>query len=133
VRWTLTAGGDDERYATMVRTEDSAGVIDSGGMGGPKLWGSDRLNVYSAVRPDRGPRAIVVRCDPSIDHLIVVYEDGTEADMVNCGEVDGLRFGVLLVAPEVRLREVVGTDQNRAVIDRFDLRGHGTPGPGTDR
>ncbi len=40
VRWTLTARGDDENYVTMLRTEDSAGVIDNGGMGGPKLWGS---------------------------------------------------------------------------------------------
>ena len=131
VRRTLRAGGDDESYATMLRTEDSAGVIDSGGMGGPKLWDSDRLNVYTGVNPDRGPRGIVVRCDPSIDHLSVVYEDATESDMIACGEADGLRFGVLLVAPETQLREVVGTDHNGTVIDRFNLRGHHPPGPGT--
>ena len=124
VRWTLRAGGDDDSYMTMLRTEDSAGVIDSGGMGGPKLWGSDLLNVYSGGNPDRGPRAIVVRCHPSIEHLGVVYEDGTEAEMVAILEVDGLRFGVLLVAPQERLREVVGTAGDRTVIERFDLRGH---------
>ena len=57
----------------------------------------------------------------------------TEAEMIACGEFDGLRFGVLLVAPEARLREVVGTDQNRAVIDRFDLRGDEAPGTGPNR
>jgi hypothetical protein len=124
VRWTLRAGGDDENYMTMLRTEDSAGVIDNGGMGGPKLWGSDLLNVYSGGNPDRGPRGIVVRCHPSIEHLGVVYEDGTEVEMVATAEVDGLRFGVLLVAPEARLREVVGTTGDRAVVERFDLRGH---------
>jgi hypothetical protein len=125
VRWTLRAGGDDENYGTMLRTEDSTGVIDSGGMGGPKLWGSDLLNVYSGGNLHRGPRGIVVRCNPSIEDLSVFYEDGTEAELVACGEVDGLRFGVLLVAPEARLRAVVGTDQERTVVERFDLRGHG--------
>ncbi len=119
VRWTLSAGGDDASYATMLRTEDSGGVIDSGGMGGPKLRGSELLNVYTGVNPDRGPRSIVVRCDPSIEHLSVFYDDGTEAEMVACGEVDGLRFGVLLVAPEVRLREVVGTGHDRQIIARY--------------
>jgi hypothetical protein len=124
VRWTLRAGGGDEHYMTMLRTEDAAGVIYSGGIGGPKLWGSDLLNVYSGGDPDRGPRAIVVRCHPSIEHLGVMYEDGTEAEMVETAEVDGLRFGVLLVAPEERLREVVGTAGDRTVVERFDLRGH---------
>ncbi len=124
VRWTLRAGGDEGNYSTILRVEDDAGVISGGGMGGPKQWGSDLLNVYSGGNPDRGPRGIVVRCDPSVEHLSVFYEDGVEAEMVTCGPVDGLRFGVLLVAPEARLREVVGTDQDRAVIERCDLRGH---------
>ena len=67
---------------------------------------------------DRGTRGIVVRCDPSIDHLGVVYEDGTESDMVACGEVDGLRFGVLLVAPETqsaRWPEPTTTEQSSTV------------------
>ncbi len=124
VRWTLRVGGDGGNYSTMLKVEDDSGVISEGGMGGPKLWGSELLDVYSGGNPDRGLRGIVVRCDPSVEHLSVFYEDGTEAEMVTCGPVDGLRFGVLLVAPEARLREVVGTDQDRAVIERFDLRGH---------
>jgi hypothetical protein len=124
VRWTLRAGGDEGDYSTMLRVEDDAGVISGGGMGGPKLWGSDLLNVYSRGNPDRGPRGIVVRCDPSVEHLSVSYEDGTEAEMVVSGEVDGLRFGLLLVAPGAHLREVVGGDKDRTVIERFDLRGH---------
>ena len=55
VRWTLRAGGSDENYSTMLRTEDAAGVIDNGGMGGPKLWAPQRLNVYSGGNPDRVP------------------------------------------------------------------------------
>jgi hypothetical protein len=31
VRWTLSAGGSDQRYGTTLRTEDTDGVIDSGG------------------------------------------------------------------------------------------------------
>jgi len=124
VRWTLRAGGDEGDYSTMLRVEDDAGVISQGGMGGPKLSGSNLLNVYSGGNSERGPRGIVVRCGPAVEHLSVFYEDGAEAEMVTCGPVDGLRFGVLLVAPEARLREVVGTDQDRAVIERFDLRGH---------
>jgi len=124
VRWTLSTGGVDERYGTTLRTEDSAGVIDGGGMGGPKLWGSNLMNVYTGANPDRGPRGIVVRCDLSVRNLSVRYEDGSEQVMVDCGEVDGLRFGVLLVAPETQLRELVGADQDGAVIERFDLRGH---------
>jgi len=124
VRWTLRAGGDEGDYSTMLKVEDDTGVISQGGMGGPKLSGSNLLNVYSGGNHEQGPRGIVVRCDPAVEHLSVFYEDGAKAEMVTCGPVDGLRFGVLLVAPEARLREVVGTDQDRAVIERFDLRGH---------
>ena len=57
VRWALKAGGNDESYSTVLRTEDAAGVIDSGGMGGPKLWAPQRLNVYTGGNPGRGPGA----------------------------------------------------------------------------
>ena len=55
VRWALKAGGNDESYSTVLRTEDAAGVIDCGGMGGPKLWAPQRLNVYTGGNPGRGP------------------------------------------------------------------------------
>jgi hypothetical protein len=110
----------------MVRIEDASGLISEGGMGGPKLWGSNLLNVYSGGDTNRGPRAIVARCGPSVEHLILSHEDGTQAELVPCGEgeIDGLRFGVLLVAPEARLRELIGVGQDGTIIDRFDLRGH---------
>jgi hypothetical protein len=111
---------------TVLETQDASGATASGGMEGPKLWGPELLNVYSGGDPHRGPRAVVVRCDPSVEHLSVVYEDGTATEMVHCGEFDGLRFGVLLVAADARLREVVGADHDRAVTQRFDLRGHDT-------
>jgi Clp amino terminal domain, pathogenicity island component len=126
VRWTLEAGGSDESYSTMLRTEDAVGIIDSGGMGGPKLWGAQRLNVYSGGNPERGPRGVVVRCDPSIVRLVLVQEPGLEMDLTRCGDgvVDGMRFGLALVDPSVHLREVVGSDSDGAVVERFDLRGH---------
>jgi hypothetical protein len=125
VRWTLTAGGSDDSYSTMLRTEDAAGVIDSGGMGGPKLWGTARLNVYTGGNPERGPRGVVVRCHPSIVRLVLVVEPGVEMDLNPCGneEIDGLRFGVILVEPATPLREIVGYDSGDAVIERFDLGG----------
>ena len=110
VRWTLTAGGNDDSYSTMLRTEDAVGVIDSGGMGGPKLWGTARLNVYTGSNPERGPLGVVVRCHPSIVRVVLVAEPGVEMDLNPCGneEIDGLRFGVILVEPATRLREIVG-------------------------
>ena len=64
VRWTLTARGDDENYVTMLRTEDSAGVIDNGGMGGPKLWGSDLLKVIPAATPIEGHEGFSCAANP---------------------------------------------------------------------
>ena len=126
VRWALKAGGNDESYSTVLRTEDAAGVIDSGGMGGPKLWAPQRLNVYTGGNPGRGPRGVVVRCDPSIVRLVLVQEPGLEMDLTRCGDdvVDGLRFGVALVDPALRLREIVGFDHAGHIVERFDLRGH---------
>ena len=65
-----------------------------------------------------------MRCQPSLEHLGVVYEDGTEAEMVANPEIHGLRLEVFLVAPEARLREVIGTTGDRTGVERFDLRGH---------
>ena len=126
MRWALKAGGNDESYSTVLRTEDAAGVIDCGGMGGPKLWAPQRLNVYTGGNPGRAPRAVVVRCDPSIVRLVLVQEPGLEMDLTRCGDgvVDGLRFGVALVDPALRLREIVGFDHAGHIVERFDLRGH---------
>jgi hypothetical protein len=133
VRWTLSAGGGggDDSYSTMLRTEDASGVIDSGGMGGPKLWGTDRLNVYTGGNPERGPRGVVVRCDPSIVRLVLVAESGVEMDLNPCGGevIDGLRFAVALVDTDTRLREIVSYDSRGSVIERFDLRGHDASWP----
>jgi hypothetical protein len=124
VRWTLTAGGRDDSYATMVRTEDADGIIDSGGMGGPKLWGGDRLNFYRGVNSDRGPRSVAVRCDPSIVRLVLVLEPATELELTQCGDgvIDGLRFGITLVARDAQLREIIGFDGDGSVVERHDLR-----------
>ena len=124
VRWKLTAGASEGNYTTMLRTKDASGVIDSGGMRGPKLWGTDLLNVYTGRNPDRGPRAVVVRCHPSVEGLSVVFADGSEAEMIACGEADGLRFAVLLAAPEIRLSEVVGRNRDGEAVAHFDLPGH---------
>ena len=75
-RWTLTAGGSDKRYGSTLRIEDDYGVIDGGGMGGPKLWGSDRLNVYTGGNPHKGPRGVVVRCHPSVARILLVKRPG---------------------------------------------------------
>ena len=64
VRWTLTAGGDDENYVTMLRTEDSAGVIDNGSMGGPKLWGPDLLKVIPAATQIEGDEGFSCAATP---------------------------------------------------------------------
>ena len=126
-RWTLTAGGSDDRYGSMLHIEDDHGVIDGGGMGGPKLWGNARLNVYTGGNPRKGPRGVVVRCHPSVERILLVWEDGTSTDITACNgdTVDGLRFGVELVPRDARLREVVGV-ANGEVVERFDLRHHDT-------
>lgn len=126
VRWTLSAGGDDGNYATMLRVEDDGGRISGGGMDGPKLWGSDRLNVYTGGNPDRGPRGVVVRCAASIQHIMLVLEDGASTEITACGGevIDGMRFGVSLVPPDSRLREVIGVAGDGTVVERFELRHH---------
>jgi hypothetical protein len=125
-RWTLTAGGSDERYGSTLRIEDDYGVIDGGGMGGPKLWGSDRLNVYTGGNPHKGPRGVVVRCHPSVARILLIWDDGSSADITACNGdiVDGLRFGVQLVPADAHLREVVGLAADAEVVERFDLRHH---------
>ena len=126
VRWTLSAGGDDHSYSTTLQVEDDGGRTSGGGMGGPKLWGSNRLNVYTGGNPDRGPRGVVVRCAPSIEHIMLVFEDGASTEVTACGGevVDGMRFGVSLVSPDSRLLEVIGVAGDGTVIERFDLRRH---------
>jgi hypothetical protein len=84
VHWTLSAGGDDDRYGTELRMVDQDGVIDAGGMGGPKLWGPDRLNVYTGWNPVRGPRAVVARCSPIVANVVLSFRDGTSRDITAC-------------------------------------------------
>lgn len=126
VRWTLRAGGDEDSYSTTLRVEDDAGVINGGGMDGPKLWGNDRRNVYTGGNPTRGPRGVVVRCALDIERVLLVLEDGTSTDITACGGevIDGMRFGVSLVPPDSRLLEVVGLAGDGTLVDRFELRGH---------
>ena len=125
-RWSLRVGGDDDHYGTMLRNEDDRGVVDDGGMWGPKLWGSDLLNVSSGGNRDRGPRGVSVRCDPRICRLLLSFEDGRIVDITAAdGEViDGLRFGVALVGSDERLKEVVGVDSAGAVLERFEMSFH---------
>jgi hypothetical protein len=129
VRWTLKAGGDDENYGTTLRTEDDAGVIASGGMAGPKLWGAALLNVSTGGNPNRGPKSVIIRSDPLISRLLLVLEDGTSADVTACGGevVDGLRFGVSILSAETPMREVVGLARDGTVVERFDLADHDSP------
>lgn len=125
LRWTLRAGGSDESYSTMLRTEDDSGSSRRG-YGRAEAGGSDRLNAYTGGNPERGPRRVVVRCDPSVVRVVLIDEYGEEIDLIQCGGgvVAGLRFGIALVDPGVRLREVVGFDSEDAVVERFDLGAH---------
>jgi hypothetical protein len=63
--------------------------------------------------------------------LVLVVEPGVEVDLNPCRneEIDGLRFGVVLVDTATRLREIVGYDNGDAVIERFDFRGHDASWP----
>ena len=47
-------------------------------------------------------------------------------DLTRCGDdvIDGLRFGLALIDPDVRLREIVGFDSSGLVVERFDVGGH---------
>jgi hypothetical protein len=122
---SVTGDGDDN-YGTMLQVEDDVDVIHSGGIGGPKLWGDNRLNVHTGRNPDHGLRAVLVRCDPRIERLLLVLEDGTSVDITaRSGEViDGLRFGVGIVHPDSRLRELVGVGGDGTVVERFEFRCH---------
>ena len=126
VHWTLSAGGDDDHYGTVLRMVDQDGVIDSGGMGGPKLWGADRLNVYTGWDPVRGPKAVVARCSPIVANVVLSFQDGTSRDITACqgAVIDGLRFGVAVVAADARLGAIIGVADDGTEVERFDLRHH---------
>jgi hypothetical protein len=131
VRWRImVSGSSDDKYGTMLHTEDADGPIDGGGMGGLKLWGDQKLNVYRGRNSDRGPLGVLVRCDPQVVKLTLVYADGTWIGLQPCGDgiVDGLRFGMALVPRDAHLGEVVGFGSDGGVIERFDLGAMTRPG-----
>jgi hypothetical protein len=124
VRWRImVSGSSDDNYGTMLHTEDADGPIDGGGMGGPKLWGDQKLNVYCGRNSDRGPLGVMVRCDPQVVRLTLLYADGTQTDLQPCGDgiVDGLRFAMAVVQRDAHLGEVVGFGSDGALIERFTL------------
>jgi hypothetical protein len=127
VHWTLSASGDDDSYGTVLQMVDQDGLIDSGGMGGPKLWGTNRLNVYTGRNPVRGPKAVVARCSPLVANVVLSFRDETSRDITarQGAVVDGLnRFGVAVVAPDVRLGAIVGRAGDGTEVERYDLRHH---------
>jgi hypothetical protein len=96
--------------------------VDTGGRGGPKLWGDSRLNVYRGRNPNRGPLGVVVRSDPSVVRVVLVSSEG-ESELVSCGDgvIDGLRFWVIFVpcsTESIPSREIVGYDSVGVVVDR---------------
>jgi len=95
-------------------------------MGGPKLWWPDRLNVSTGGNPLRGPKAVLVRCSPIVANILLSYQDGTSTDITAChgAVVDGLRFGVGVVAADAHLGEVIGIAGDGTEVERFDLRHH---------
>jgi hypothetical protein len=89
-------------------------------MAGPKLWGDDLINTYSA-RNDEGPVGIAVRARPGITRVLIRTRDGYQADLLPCGPgvIDGLRFSVGFVWPDPSSHEL-DLDGLRA----FDANGH---------
>ena len=57
---------------------------------------------------------------------MLVLEDGSSTEITACGGevIDRMRFGVSLVPPDSRLREVVGVACDGTVVERFELRHH---------
>jgi hypothetical protein len=130
-RWTLRVRGDDDDYSTMLGIEDQSGPISGGGMGGPKLWNDDLMNVYSG-RDDDGPLAIVVRTDPSIVRMVLVTQAGVERDLAPCGAgpIDGLRFYIGFAWPanagaaeetQLGFTKSGGLDAEGIVRETYDL------------
>ena len=121
-RWNLEAGGEDEQYWTGLEVSGPDGYRCSGGMGGPKLWGDDLINVYTA-RSDDGPVGIVVRAVPAVVRIVLRMRSGDESDLGLSGPdiIDGLRFFVGFVWPlppsgEFGLDRLFGLDgDNREV------------------
>jgi hypothetical protein len=122
--WKLTVGGDDDNYTTILETRNTTGIIDCGGMGGPKLWNNLKLNVYMGRNPARGPLAVVVRCEPSITRVVAIVAIGGDIELAPCGEdiVDGLRFAVGLFPGDTKVAKIVGYGSG-VVLESFRRRG----------
>ena len=125
--WALEVGGTDEEYWTGLRLTGPDGRDEAGGMAGPKLWGDDLLNTYTA-RNDDGPLTVVVRADPTVYRVLLVDLDGAENELTACGDgvVDGLRFYIGFARPStpggpLGLREVRGLNASGAVVETYDL------------
>jgi hypothetical protein len=114
-QWTLEAGGDDEAYWTGLKVTGPDDYRCSGGMAGPKLWGDDLVNTYSA-RNDGGPVGIAVRASPKVTRVVVRTGGGGEADLLSCGSgvIDDLRFYVGFAWPDP-LSSTLGLDELRAL------------------
>lgn len=95
IQWTLEAGGDDDGYWTGLRVTGLGGYRCSGGMAGPKLWGDDLINTYTA-RDGGGPLGIAVRARPEVKRVLLRTSAGEESDLLACGPevIDDLRFYV---------------------------------------
>lgn len=124
--WSLEVGGTDDEYWTGLRLTGPGDRDESGGMAGPKLWGDDLLNTYTA-RQDGGPLTVVVRADPTVRRVVLVALAGTESDLTACGGVvDGLRFYFGFAWPpapggRLGLHELRGLDASGRVVETYDL------------
>lgn len=126
-QWTLEAGGDNESYWTGLRVTGPGDYRCSGGMAGPKLWGDDLINTYSA-RNDGGPLGIAVRARPDVTRVMLRTRDGDLTDLLPCEPdvIDELRFYVGFVWPdpsslELRLDELRAFDADGQQVETYDL------------
>jgi hypothetical protein len=95
--WSVDVRSDptcDDGLYTFVRRTAADGRSARSGMGGPKLYGDDVVNVW-AGRSDGTPPFILIRGVPSIEEATVLTNGGKTVHVTLSPEIEefGLRFG----------------------------------------
>jgi hypothetical protein len=100
LRWVIEAGGTDEQFSTTLSIFRNVELVASAGMGGPKLYPGEVMNVSYGASGD-GPYRVTLRVHPSVDRVVITTDRGTEvaAHLSEPCPDFGLRFGAAVLSP----------------------------------